>query len=352
MLPYSSVSSIAVDSNFRRLLVTLESSFMLEIAVDSGAVLLVTEAHSLGRLNAIAAHPINPKLLITAGADCLFRVWNAASRRVIACESLHHEATAVAFSADGSMAAVGIVGTENGGASVIIMRFDANSTVENIISVTDRIHNVGTGRISCVRFSPDAKLVAAASSDHKIYVFGTDKGFKLKAMISVFAGPVLSFDFTKSGNFLRAFSRVVSESRVEMHMFDMNKLSESRLLSGNSVPTYALIKDEVSLKQLVNETWATASAAAPEVRGSRVINESRPRAGLDDVCVAGNLCLASYSDGVAKLFRYPPASLGAEGELMRGHSVGGSRCALSCDGSIAFVAGAIEGSVLMYNIKK
>ena len=50
-------------------------------------------------------------------------------------------------------------------------------------------------------------------------------------------------------------------------------------------------------------------------------------------------------------FRNPPSSADAEGVLLRGHSTGGTKCAFTCDGKYLAVAGAAEGSVILFDLQ-
>jgi WD40 repeat protein len=295
----SFASCVTVDGSFRRLLITLESACIIEVALDSGAALIVAEGHSMGRLTAIAAHPVNKDFIVTAGADCLLKIWSVHSRRVIAVEQLHHEASALAFKRDGSQLIVATTGGDDGGGSLLVLNFNSAGQSEHYVNIVDKVHNVGVARINSLRFSPDEKVLAVCSSDSKVYYCAVDKGFRVKAVVAAHSGPVYSIDFSNSGKYARSFAKPKNVNRVEMAFTDLTKPSES-----GSVPSFATVKekDEPTLRLVAAESWASVSAAAPEARGARTV-ERFSGTGLDDIVTFNGLCAAGYSDGSAKLFR-------------------------------------------------
>jgi microtubule-associated protein-like 6 len=54
-----------------------------EVAVKSGCISLVMEAHFTGELWGLAAHPTDPELFVTCGDDMTVRVWNLVHRRLV-----------------------------------------------------------------------------------------------------------------------------------------------------------------------------------------------------------------------------------------------------------------------------
>ena len=293
------VTSVSVDGNFRRVLITLQSSYMIEVALDSGSALLIAEGHSMGKFTALAAHPTNSDMLVTAGADALVKVWNVSARRVAAVEHIQHEATAAAFNRDGTQLVISTLGGDEGGGSLLILSFNMNGQSSRYLTVIDRIHNVGTSRINSIKFSPEQKLLAVGNSDGNVYFCSVEKGYKVKAVVSVHTGPVLSVDFSANGKYTRSFAKSKNSDTTEMVFTDLTKPSES-----GAVPSYVTVqpKDELTLRSLVNEQWISVSPAAPEARGARNV-ERNSENGLDDLFTSGPLSVASYSNGTAKLFR-------------------------------------------------
>lgn len=349
--PYTSnayVSTVCVDAGCRRMLVTLESSYVLELAMDSGAVLLVTEAHSLGKLSAVAAHPTDSRFVVSCGADGLLRLWNVVTRRPIAVENLENAATSMAFRKDGETLAISTIAADGQSGSIFILAFSTTGNASRYVSIVDKVHNVGTAKISCLRYSPDEKMLLASSLDGKLYAFSVDKGYKVRAILAAHKGPCHSFDFSESGKFLRSFGKLRSENTAEMYIHDLTKPIEAGI--GSSAPSFAMVKDEKALRELVSETWETMSPGCPEARGARQV-ELHSGVGVTDMAKFGNICAAGYSDGTAKLFRSPPASIDAEGIILRGHNGGGTKCAFTCDGRYLAVVGAADGSITVWDVK-
>jgi microtubule-associated protein-like 6 len=54
-----------------------------EVAVKSGCISLVMEAHFIGELWGLAPHPTDPELFVTCGDDMTVRVWNLVHRRLV-----------------------------------------------------------------------------------------------------------------------------------------------------------------------------------------------------------------------------------------------------------------------------
>lgn len=105
----------------------------------------------------LAVHP-NMSQFVTGGQDRLLQLWDSLSHLVVWSKDIGEQIQSCAFSANGSMIAVGtLIGKW--------MVYDAQ-TRELIAQYTD-----GQEPIQCIEFSPDGSSVAIGSRDNHIYIY-------------------------------------------------------------------------------------------------------------------------------------------------------------------------------------
>ncbi|XP_071055971.1 echinoderm microtubule-associated protein-like 2 isoform X1 [Onthophagus taurus] len=111
---------------------------------------------------ALSAHPTIPQF-VTAGQDKLLQMWDSMSHSILWSKDIGEQAQSVAFSADGTVVAVGCV---NGRWMV----FDTQT--RELLGQ----HQDGVEPIQVIQYSPDGNLVAIGSRDNHIYIYQVNDG--------------------------------------------------------------------------------------------------------------------------------------------------------------------------------
>jgi WD40 repeat protein len=324
------VTSISPDALGQRVLLSLSCNAVLELSIDSGSVLAITEG-LLPRVsvNGIAAHPSEQCTVATTHGNNCVKVWDLSfsARECVAVLPLTHQPDGVCFLSD-TILAVGICKGDTGGASGGILFLELSPPepaattvggrvqkgVHRSLKVLSKFHNVGRGQVNCLRPSPSGQYLAAASDDGNVYLYGTDTGSKELGKLSALAGkPVKSVDWSSDGRFLRVFGLTeAGDAIIKTRYFDFEDESDG---------VAAIVRDASVVQQLRACAWVSCSSAgALEARAAHPASEvgaaafspaveelARQRGSLvTSVCSAGpGAALAvSYNDGTTQLFRF------------------------------------------------
>jgi WD40 repeat protein len=375
---YVFVTSISPDALGQRVLLSLSCNAVLELSIDSGAVLTITEG-LLPRVsvNGIAAHPSEPCTVVTTHGNNCVRVWDLSfpARECVAVLPLTHQPDGVCFLSD-TIIAVGICKGDTGGASGGILFLELSAPeplaapagvaasgrvqrgVHRTLKVLSKFHNVGRGQVNCLRPSPSGKFLAAASDDGQVYLYGTDTSSKELGKLSALAGkPVKSVDWSSDGRFLRAFGVTeAGDAVIKSKYFDFEDESDGVAF---------VVRDSSVVQQLRACTWASCSSAgALEARAAHPASEAgaaafspaaeeiaRQRGSqVTSVCSAGpGAALAvSYNDGTTQLFR-SFAVAGAGHRIVDGHSPGPVASTFTASGQLVTL-GAQDGCFLVWTL--
>ena len=285
------VSDIDNDDNLTRLLISLSSNHVLELALDSRKAILVSEGHAAGGVVSVATHPTDANTVVTVGADSLLKIWDLGNGetapRVIETHVLIHAPTCVEFKSDGYELCVGVEGTDTNGnyAALLIMKYDPSVRADIASGATDgtclttevKVHNVGVGKVTSIKYNKDSKTIAAVSEDKKIYLYSVEKGFQSTGYLDEHKCPISSFDFNATTRYVRTYSGMTSTdiaggNKVAVRYFDL------------SVPTRAMAGTEVNLTDIPEGElkWMT---------NSNVISTEN----------AGCLCLPASGDAVSEV---------------------------------------------------
>ena len=148
--------------------------------------LLAALERGLDRPVLAAAFSADGKLLATAGADTLPRLWNWSKGSSVAVLRGHtHWVTAVAFAPRG-----GLVATGSADGSVRLWDADTGRQAATLPG--------HAGGVNAVAFSPDGELLASAGGDHEIHLWKISAQQEAKR-ITGHTGPVLSVVFSPDG---------------------------------------------------------------------------------------------------------------------------------------------------------
>ena len=120
----------------------------------------------------LAVHPIKP-IFYTVGEDKLLAMWDTKTKEMKKCvKNVGQASKAVACSPNGNYVAIGC---KNG--DVVV--YDANKLTETCkLKKTKK-------EISVIKFSPDAKILAAGTAPPaaEVLLFNTEQNFTIQAMI-------------------------------------------------------------------------------------------------------------------------------------------------------------------------
>merc|ERR1712000_520760 len=227
------------------------------------------------------------------------------------------------------------------------MEFDAFAASK--FKVLHKISKVGEGKLPLLRYSPDESVLAAGSADGHIYILDVDNKYSKTGNLKGHTRAIEGFDFSKSGKYLRSFSRDPENEAAIRTLF--------HVVEKGSTSTYELIEQPDDLVPLTRASWKTVSSpAAPEGRGMRVSENQIAATSIPvivtstAVSVDGVLLAVGYSDGNVKVFRNPACSLDAESIDLVGHAKGGVACSFSADGKYLYTAGSMDGSVIVWDM--
>lgn len=327
------VKSMSTDSVFKRLLLAVSNSTLLEISIDSGAVMLVSEGHmSIGNV-AVAAHPVDPNIIVTGGFDGFLKLWDARNAVPIETMNMGEPISHIAFKKNGNSFAVSM------NEIIVELQYDQAATVRMQVLCKSQ-SKIGKGKITALRYHPQEDVLVAGSADSNAYVLNSENNFSILGTLSGHVGAIEGIDFTSSGKYLRSFAR--GESGVSFN-------TKFYLMEKGSKQTYEPCDDSI-YSELAGETWLSASSpAAPQARGTF---DAYANVHTTALSPKGDLLAASYADGNIKVFRYPTASVGSEGISLPGHAKGKVNLAFSCDSSKLFSAGSQDGTIIVWDLSK
>lgn len=325
------VKSICTDAVFKRLLITVSNSTMLEISIDSGAVMLISEGHmSLGNV-VVAAHPTDPNIIVTGGYDGFLKLWDSRNSIPVETMNMGEPISHIAFKADGNSFVLCM------NEIVAEMEFDYSASVKMQVACKSQ-SKIGKGKLTSLCFHNEENILIAGGSDGNVYILDSANQYSVSATLPGHAHAIDGVDVSVSGKYLRTFARDVSGVVIDTKFYTLEK--------GDKV-TFQPCVDSL-YEELAKVVWRTAaSPAAPQARGVLT-----PGVNVYTTVTSPerDLLAVSYSDGNIKLFRNPAASVGAAGVNMQGHAKGKVSIAFNCDGSKLYSAGAQDGVIIVWKI--
>jgi WD40 repeat protein len=212
------VSRIATDASCSRILATLSSSQVVEVAVDSGVSTPLLNGDSRPVV-LLATHPSDEQLVVTVTSDNCVNVWDIRPQVKAIAGQLYvgHTITSLNFSSPTNLI-LGLRDTDSNGESgsvVFVELLTAGGEGSELnLPVIHRIHNVGKGAIFDAKFSPNRLIFAAASEDGSVYVYSLEAGKDVKLLnftgILRTNNPVYAFDFSSDNKYVRLFGKYLS----------------------------------------------------------------------------------------------------------------------------------------------
>ena len=326
------VKSICTDAVFKRLLITVSNSLMLEMSIDSGAVMLVSEGHmSVGNV-ALASHPTVPHVIVTGGFDGFLKLWDTRNCVPVETINMGEPISSIAFKDSGDSFVLSM------NEMVAEVELDYSASVKMRVKCKSQ-SKIGKGKLSVLRFHSRENVLVAGSRDGNVYVLDSENKYAILSTLKGHVHAIDGIDISVSGKYMRTFARDESGVGINSKFYQVEKGGGGLTCDECSENLYSELK---------NVVWCTVSSpAAPQARGTIV--------GDSNICSMATdsekgLLAVSYSDGNIKLFKYPAASLGAEGVSMPGHSKGKVNIAFNCDGTKLYSAGCLDGTIIVWDM--
>ena len=317
-------TSISCDAVGQRMVVGLSCCALVELSIDSGSVLSLTEGQLRAKTNGMCAHPREPHTLVTAEDNKVVKVWDCSKegRECVGLLALTHQPNGVVFIND-TVLAVGICKGDSGGASggILFLELSPGTPagpgrtqrgLHRTLKVLSKFHNVGSGTINALAVSPNGKYLAAASDNGRVYLFGTDMSDKPLGEIVAFTGvKAMGVDFSTCSRYLRVFGpSPAGDTVIRVSYFDFEDNEDGEVAN-------AVLHGE-GVAALRVATWASCSSpAALEARGAHPAASpavgaapgAAPQEGhealvtVTSVSARGSIVAAGYADGTARIFR-------------------------------------------------
>mmetsp|Transcript_20183 Transcript_20183/g.18324 ORF Transcript_20183/g.18324 Transcript_20183/m.18324 type:complete len:1166 (+) Transcript_20183:2-3499(+) len=318
-------------SNITRILSVTTGGEVFEVAAISGSITLINESHFTGQLWGLCTHPTDPDIFATCGDDKTIRIWSINQRRIIRKAIIDCTARCITWSSDGKVLLVGMGGSSDGkrqrkdGAFIIM----DSVTLRPIFEGRDSRH-----WLQDVKISPDGKLFAVASMDHKIYLYNREN-FRLRGTCDRNNSYIRSIDFSSDSKYLQ------SDSGDYEHLFF--ECEDGQHISSSS-----------QLRDIVWSDW-TCIYGWP-VQGIWPTYENIEKGlDLDPNCVHrsldGTLLAVGYSKGGIKLYKYPCTSKDAQSiHIENAHISEIAKIKFTCNNHYMITIGKIDRSIIIWKL--
>ncbi|CAF3456731.1 unnamed protein product [Rotaria socialis] len=289
--PTDSICIRSVCRNSKgKILIGLKTSDIVELDDKSSdcQTTSVVFGHGEGQLWALSPHPTK-SLFATGSYDRNLVVWNTSTKGLIVKRDMGKEIRSVSFDPSGDILAVGY---KDGQISLVNFSIDKKELIET------RKTRERNAAILCVRFSPDGKILVAASENCCIDFFDVqqDKLTRL-GYVTRIADVVSQIDWSTNSLYIRA-------TTVGYHALTFH------------APIGEEVKNPKEIEAIVWNTWTSPS-------GDDIIGIWPNEVKKDHInCAhATSSTIATGDDlGAIKLFKFPCSEPRAEFKIFYGHS--------------------------------
>jgi len=313
-------------THIRSFLVGTESSEILEISRDTGAMILLVEGHYFDELWGLAPHPTDPNIYITSGDDSTIRMWSLKPHRLLRKCILDCPSRAVTWSPDGEYLAIGLGGSSKGvrqkkdGAFMIL----ESATFKVIYEGRDSRH-----WIRDIKFSPNGATLALASNDNKIYIYNQDT-YSLRCKMDKHSNFVRAIDWSEDSAYIQSDDG--DYEHIYSNTFDGSQIRQSSQLKDVKWATWTCLFG-----------WPT-QGLWPYVDANQVDPSSVNRSNNEKYIVSGN------EAGLVRLFTYPCVSKETEWRQEKAHPYGISSIRWSKDDNYVVSIGAKDRGVHVWKV--
>ncbi|CAF0858738.1 unnamed protein product [Adineta steineri] len=285
------VRSVCRNSKAGKLLIGLKTSDIVEIDEKSSGSQQVTLVfgHGEGQLWALSPHPTEP-MFATGSYDRNLVVWNIDTKGPIAKRDMGKEIRSVSFDCDGTLLAVGF---KDGQISLVDFSMEKKSLTDGNKKTRER-----NAAITCIRFSPNGKLLVASSENCCIDFFGIQqKELTRLGYVTHIQDAVLQMDWSTTSQYIRA-----STASFQALIF--------------RAPNGEEIKNHEEIEKIVWNSWT--STIGDDVMGIWPKDGKKDHVNCahatSSTIVTGDDC------GSVNLYKFPCPEPGAEHKSFSGHS--------------------------------
>ncbi|KAL4103022.1 hypothetical protein PRIC1_006759 [Phytophthora ramorum] len=328
----AAVRSLCWDVAEDRLLLGTKGAELFELSRLTGESILVSESHydRTVQLQGLAAHPLRPELVVTAGGDHTVRLWHLGKRCVVAKAAFDAALQSAAYSPDGKWLAVGFGGS---GAT------SKNSHKDGAFAVLDGqtlelLHEGRDSKLSALdmTFSPDLTLLALASADHCVYFYSTLDSFSLRFKFSKPSGRATRLDFAADSSMAR-----VSSDAFEL-LF-VSTMDGSHITSAASAADVTWASHKCLFAWASQGVWDIAGKPDDHVHALAKANTQE-------------MLVAATNQGEIRVYNTPCISRHTEQHKLHGHSLNVANVAFTCDDSRLVSIGANDKSLFVWRVSK
>ena len=313
-----------------RVLVSTMSCEIFEISVKSGSTCLVHESHFSGELWGLGVHPTDPDIFVTCGDDKTIRIWSLSHKRIIRKAVLDCTARCVNFSPDGRTIIVGLGGSSDGkrqrkdGAFILL----DSKTLKPKFEGRDSRH-----WLQDCKFSPDGKIFAVASMDHKIYLYNSDT-YRMRGTCDKHNSFVKKFDFSEDGVYIQ------SDSGDHEHLYFETEDGQY-FASGSQLKDIRWYDWSCSYGWPVQGTWPYFDDVNKGLAFEPTcMNRSRDQ----------SLLVVGDSSGTVKIYNYPCTEKEAVSVSVTTHVKEVSQVRFTCDNKHIISMGKNDRSIVSWNV--
>ncbi|MAD34891.1 MAG: hypothetical protein CMJ88_14195 [Planctomycetes bacterium] len=328
------IRSFARSSDGRKYLVGTTGGNIIELSTVDGSEMneqpLVTGSWKR-QATGLTTHPVRTEFA-TVGEDRILRINCMAEKKEINALELPSRGRCVDFAPSGLFLAVGTAGEPIGatleeGQEVEKGMVLVVSLMEESLRITHKKSDA-KGPISCLKFSPNGKMLCVASEDNNMYVYDVLLNFRLRCTLSnTHTTPVVNIDWDTTNKV------IASLDASGITSYSSSKTGEA--YDGEDIPKLS---------------WATMTRTKAFGTNGSYISGVAPNA----VCVSpDNGVLAStYSNGNVALHRYPVPGSKASGKIYQGHCPNVGQLSFSVEGDYLVTLGAQDKCSLLWEVKR
>eukprot|EP00795_Rhopilema_esculentum_P003114 gene3114-1413_t len=282
-------------------------------AADKDKPITLVQGHAEGELWALACHP-RKQLFVTGSDDKSVRLWDMASRSLIARGQFDLNIRSAAISPDGSQIAIG-----HGDGSFRVLKGRDLTELYHIKDRKEVLHEM--------KYSPDGSLLAVGSNDNFVDIYAVNERYKRVGNCKGSSSYITHLDFSDDSKYIQTNSGAAE--RLFYRMPVGKRVTKKEELDSIHWSTWTcVLGDEVNgIWEKFTDTTDVNAAEANFQNG---------------VIVTGD------DFGQVKLVRFPCIKKGGKFRKYVGHSAHVTNVRFSCDGTYVISTGGADHAVFQW----